>query len=114
MGSGGGAAYDAAMSDPDSMLDTSDQAPTVASTEVASLATAAEQTLSQTFAAAEAARKQAKAAAFATYCWNSGPDLVAYRRALADADVAYHTAVNTRRGAAELIPTAPLLDGNAG
>ncbi len=83
MGSGVRAAYDAAMSDPDSPP-----------------ATTAEQTFVQAVAAAEAARRQAKAAAFTAYCWNS-LNLAAYQDALADAEVAYVEAVKVARDAAD-------------
>ena len=51
-------------------------------------------------AAAEATRKQAKAAAFTAYVWNS-LDLAAYQAALRDADVAYVAAVKVAREAAD-------------
>lgn len=52
-------------------------------------------------AAAEATRQQSKAAAFVTYGYVVA-NLAAYKIALADADVAYVTAVNTAANTADL------------
>jgi hypothetical protein len=93
------------MSNPDDMPDdpvsalnevsAPEAAPEVASAELAS---AAERAFVEAVAAAEAVRQQAKAAAFTAHVWNSvNVNLMAYERALTDADVAYQAAVNTAR-----------------
>lgn len=55
---------------------------------------ATEQTFRTAVLLAESVRQQSKAAAFVTYAWDPA-NLAAYKIALADADVAYVTSVNT-------------------
>lgn len=59
---------------------------------------ATEQTYRAAVAVAEGVRQQSKAAAFVTYGYVQA-NLAAYAIALADADVAYFTAVNTANNA---------------
>lgn len=71
------------------------------------MALAAEIVFINAVAVAEATRQASKAAAFATYGWVAA-NLATYKIALADADVAYVTAVNAAAN------TADLLLGNLG
>jgi hypothetical protein len=69
------------------------------------MATSAQYTFIQAVAAAEGVRQTAKASAFTTYAFVPA-NLAAYKTALAAADVAYITAVNTARNTeAETIGT---------
>jgi hypothetical protein len=65
------------------------------------MATSTEITFMNAVAVAESVRQQSKAAAFVTYGFVAA-NLAAYKIALEDADVAYTTAVNTARNAADL------------
>jgi len=67
-------------------------------------ATTAAQTFVQEVAVAEAARQQAKVAAFTAHVWNS-LDNVAYETALVDADAAYVEAVKVARDTADRVLT---------
>jgi hypothetical protein len=62
---------------------------------------ATEQTFRDAVALAEGVRQQSKAAAFVTYGYVAA-NLAAYKVALADADVAYFTSVNTANNALDL------------
>lgn len=66
------------------------------------MALAAELTFINAVAVAEATRQLAKSAAFTTYGFVAA-NLATYKVALADADVAYITAVNTANNAADLL-----------
>ncbi len=65
------------------------------------MATSAEQAFFTAVAVAEATRQGSKSAAFTTYAF-SPAGLTTYKVALADADVAYYTAVNTARDTSNL------------
>jgi hypothetical protein len=65
------------------------------------MATATESTFINAVIAAESTRQGAKAAAFTTYAYVAA-NLATYKIAVADADVAYSTAVNTARDASNL------------
>lgn len=71
------------------------------------MATSAEITFMVAVSAAEQTRQASKVAAFNTYGWVAA-NYAAYKVALADADVAYITAVNAAAN------TADLLLGNLG
>lgn len=66
------------------------------------MATAAEITFMNAVSLAEQTRQASKAAAFATYGW-APANYAAYKVALADADVAYITAVNAAANTADLL-----------
>ena len=61
---------------------------------------ATEQTFRNAVALAEGVRQQSKAAAMVTYAYVAA-NLAAYKIAIADADVAYFTSVNTALNAAD-------------
>jgi hypothetical protein len=65
------------------------------------MASAAQQTFMTAVSAAESTRQQSKAAAFLTYGFVAA-NLAAYKIALADADVAYITAVNAASNTSDL------------
>lgn len=65
------------------------------------MATSAEQVYYAAVATAEGVRQQSKAAAFVTYGMVAA-NYAAYVVALADADVAYYTSVNTARDTSNL------------
>jgi hypothetical protein len=62
---------------------------------------ATEATFRAAVLAAEATRQGSKYAAFLTYAWDPA-NLAAYKIALADADAAYYTSVNTANAALDL------------
>lgn len=66
------------------------------------MASATESTFIAAVIAAEATRQAAKIAAFNTWAFQPGAPYTTYKTAIADADVAYFTAVNTARDASNL------------
>ncbi len=74
------------------------------------MATSTEITFFNAVAAAESTRQTAKSAAFTTYAFVPA-SYTTYKTALADADVAYYTAVNTARDASNLTTG---MNGNLG
>ena len=81
------------------------------------MASAVEQTFINAVNAAESIRQASKASAFTTYGFVAA-NLAAYKTALAAADVAYLTAVNTARNSAGILlgtngDTGPIA-GNVG